>query len=463
MASGMYLEKIRSDGLAHLSYMIGHDGLAAVIDPRRDCGVYLNMAQQRGARIDYIFETHRNEDYVIGSTELARMTGAEILHGKRLDFKYGRAVEEGDSFELGDLRLEVLETPGHTFESVSIAVMDKKFGERPVAVFTGDALFVGDVGRTDFFPDQAEKVAGLLYDSIFHKILPLGDQAILYPAHGAGSVCGEGMAEREFSTLGMERYSSPVLQKKDRDDFIRFKVNEHHEMPPYFKKMEILNLDGSAAPLGQIPFPGPLAVSSFNRSVNSGDIVLDVRSPEAIGGALIPGSLGIPLHMIPAFGGWLLPYDRDILLVVPGQEDVKTAFRYLIRLGYDRVKGFLDEGLHAWEIAGRPYQAIPSVHTGELVRRITRKEDFLLLDVRKKSEFREARLPGAVHTYVGELPNNLHKIPRDKPVVTFCGSGQRAVIAATILKREGYEKVENCLGSMAACSAVGCPVIRGDE
>jgi len=141
---------------------------------------------------------------------------------------------------------------------------------------------------------------------------------------------------------------------------------------------------------------------------------------------------------------------------------VETAFRYLIRLGYDRVKGFLYEGLHAWEIAGRPYQAIPSVHTGELVRRIQGKEDFMLLDVRKKNEFREARLPGAFHIYVGELPNHLDKVPRDKPVVTFCGSGQRAVIAATVLKRAGYEQVENCLGSMAACSAIGCPVISGD-
>lgn len=462
MASAMYLEKIRSQGLAHLSYLIAHKGRAAVIDPRRDCSVYVDRASRKGARIEYVFETHRNEDYVIGSMELARMTGAEILHGNQLDFRYGRAVKKDDTFDLGDLRLKILETPGHTFESVSIAVTDKGSGETPVAVFTGDALFVGDVGRTDFFPDRAEEVAGLLYDSIFHKILHLGDQAILYPAHGAGSVCGEGMAEREFSTLGLERLSNPALRKKDRDDFIRFKVNEYHYMPPYFKQMEKLNLEGSATPLGQISGVGPLTVSSFNERVQGGDIVLDVRSPEAIGGALIPGSFGIPLFMIPAFAGWLLPYDRDILLVVHNHDEVNAAFSYLIRLGYDRIKGFLDEGLHAWEIAGRPYQVIPSVHTGELVRRIERKEDFMLLDVRKESEYREARLPGAFHLYVGELPDNLDKVPRGKPVVTFCGSGQRAVIASTILKRAGYEKVETCLGSMAACSAVGCPVIQGD-
>ena len=224
MASGMFLETIRSEGLAHLSYVIGHDGQAAVIDPRRVCRVYVDMANRKEARIEYIFETHRNEDYVIGSKELARLTGAEILNGNRLNFGYGRAVHQGDAFELGDLRFRVIETPGHTFESISIVVTDEGFGQTPVAVFTGDALFVGDVGRTEFFPDLAEEVAGLLYDSIFHKILSFGDQAIFYPAHGAGSVCGEAMAEREFSTLGLERPSNPVLRKKDRNEFIRFKV-----------------------------------------------------------------------------------------------------------------------------------------------------------------------------------------------------------------------------------------------
>jgi hydroxyacylglutathione hydrolase len=463
MAPGMFLETIRSPGLSHLSYLIGHQGRAAVIDPRRDCHVYVDMVNRRGARIEYIFETHRNEDYVIGSRDLARMTGAEIYHGSRLDFGYGRPVLDGDTFDLGDIRLQILETPGHTFESISIAVIDTGFGEGAVAVFTGDALFVGDVGRTDFFPDQAEEVAGLLYDSIFNKIFPLGDQAILYPAHGAGSVCGEGMAEREFSTLGTERRYNPALQKKEKDDFIRFKVNENHDMPPYFRRMEKYNQEGSAPPVERLIVPKPLTAALFSDRKEGGALILDVRSPEAIGGALIPGSLGIPLDMLPAFAGWFLPYDRDLLLVVDDYDDVETAFRHLIRIGYDHVIGFLDEGLHAWEISGRPYQTIPAVHTGELVRRINQKEDFMLLDVRKRSEFQEARLPGATHVYVGELLDNLHKIPKEKNTVTFCGSGQRAVIAATILKREGYENIANCLGSMAACSAVGCPVIQGEQ
>ena len=463
MASGMFLETVRSPGLSHLSYIIGHQGRAAVIDPRRDCDIYVDMANRRGARIDYIFETHRNEDYVIGSKDLARMTGADIYHGSHMDFEYGHSVSDGDTFDLGDLRLKILETPGHTFESISIAVIDAGFGEDAAGVFTGDALFVGDVGRTDFFPDQAEEVAGLLYDSIFKKILPLGDQVILYPSHGAGSVCGEGMAEREFSTLGMEKRYNPALQKKNREDFIRFKLNEQHDMPPYFRRMEEFNQEGSAPSIGHLSIPKPLTASWFNDLVDSGAVILDVRSPEAIGGALIPGSLGIPLAMVTAFAGWFLPYDRDLLLVVDAYDEVETAFRHLTRIGYDRVAGFLDDGLHAWEVSGRDYQSIPTVRTRELVRRINRKENFTLLDVRKKKEFQQARLPGALHVYVGELPDNLDKVPKDKDTVTFCGSGQRAVIAATILKNAGHENVANCLGSMAACSAVGCPVIEGGQ
>jgi len=459
----MFLKKFRSEGLAHLSYIIGHKGRAAVIDPRRDVQIYVEAANRHGARIERIFETHRNEDYVIGSPELAQMTGADIYHGGHLDFAYGNPVSDGDTFDIGDLTLKIIETPGHTFESISIAVIDTSFGSKPVAVFTGDALFVGDVGRTDFFPDRAEEVAGLLYDSIFDKILPLGDQAILYPAHGAGSVCGDGMAEREFSTLGIERRYNSALQKKSREDFIQLKVSEVHDQPPYFRQMERYNQEGSAPPVARRHLAKPLDAALFKTYLQNGALALDVRDPEAIGGALIPGSLGIPLDMVPAFAGWFLSYEQDILLIVHDYRDVATAVNHLTRIGYDRVTGFLDEGLHAWEIDGQPYQTIPSVHSQELVQRIQREEDFLLLDVRKKNEFEEGHLPGALNLYVGELPEHFDHVPGDKPIVTFCGSGQRAVIAATLLKREGYEHVENCLGSMAACAAVGCPVIDPRE
>lgn len=459
MAGSMFLEKVKSEGLAHISYIVGHGGQAAVIDPRRDCAVYVEIAHQNGARITHIFETHRNEDYVIGSRDLARRTGALIHHGKNLHFAYGQPVAEGDAFELGDIRLTVLETPGHTFESISIALADKSYGNKPVAVFTGDCLFIGAVGRTDFFPDRAREVAGLQYDSIFHKILPLGDQVILLPAHGAGSVCGSGMADREFSTLGFERMYNPDLQRRDREDFIAKKIGEKPAQPAYFRQMEEYNQQGSAPLLDRLPKPPPLPPDAFAKAMQQGALAVDLRSPEAFAGAFIPGSMAMPLDMVPGFAGFFLPYDREILLIADTYRDVETAVRHFVRLGFDRLAGYLAAGMHGWETSGRRYDRTAAVHVDELVRRIRQQEQFTLLDVREESELAETgRLPGAHHIFLGDLPERLDQVPKDKPVTAFCGSGQRAIIAASILKQHGFGRVENSLGSMAACQAEGCPI-----
>ena len=454
----MFLEKIHSEGLSHLSYIIGHGGRAAVVDPRRDCEIYLEIASRNGAVITHIFETHRNEDYVIGSTGLALKTGAEIYHGKAMDFEYGTPVSGGDSFDLGDLTLEVIETPGHTYESISITVSDRSFGKAPVAVFSGDTLFSGDVGRTDFFPEKAEEMAGLLYDSIFEKLLPLGDHVILLPAHGAGSVCGSDMADREFTTLGYERINNPKLKYIDRQTFIEHKVNEHHYKPPYFKQMEKLNTQGSAVVPASVRVPPPRDAGYFDKAMQKGMIALDIRSPEAFAGAFIPGSLAIPVDMVPAYAGWFISYEKPVGLISDHLEDVDKAVRYLLRLGYDSIDGYLENGLTAWEVSGRRYDRIPAVHAAELVKRMQNEQAFTLLDVRKKEEVEAGRLPGSLHIFLGELPHKLDQIPRFKPVTTFCGSGQRAIIAASILKQHGFDEVEDSLGSMAACSAIGCPI-----
>jgi len=463
MAGTMFLEKIKSESLAHLSYIVGHGGRAAVIDPRRDCEIYVTIAHQNGSKITHIFETHRNEDYVIGSSDLARRTGAEIFHGKNLNFAYGNPVVEGDAFDFGDVRLKILETPGHTFESISIALLDKSFGDQAIGVFTGDCLFIGSVGRTDFFPDRAREVAGLQYDSIFDKILPLGDQVILYPAHGAGSVCGSGMADREFSTLGYERVFNPSLQVENREAFIERKINAHEYQPPYFRKMEEYNLNGSAPALDRLPQPPPMDPQAFDAAIRRGALAIDLRSPEAYAGAFVPQSLAIPLPMVPAFAGYFVPYDQDMVLVASNFSDIEMAVRHFIRLGFDRTTGFLAQGLHGWETSGLPYDRIPAVHVDELVRRIKAKENFTLLDVREESEIKQTgMLPGAMHIFLGDLPEQIDKVPRDKPVTTFCGSGQRAIIAASILKQKGYKEVEDSLGSMAACISGGCPIEKQD-
>lgn len=455
----MFLEKIKSEGIAHLSYMLGSGHQAVVIDPRRDIDVYLQIAREKSVNITHIFETHRNEDYVIGSIPLAQATGAEIFHGKGLEFSYGNTVSQGDHFKIDAVRLEILETPGHTFESISIAVYDPGFGDKAVGVFTGDALFVGDVGRTDFFPEQAQKVAGLLYNSLFEKILPLGDQAILYPAHGAGSVCGSGMASREFSTLGYERMFNPVLQKTNRDDFIRYKTTERHHLPPYFKTMEKYNQQGP--PLNHLAVTLPaLSVGSFQTQQQQGMQAVDTRSPEAIAGVYLPGTLAIPLKMLPAFAGWFLEYGRPIGLIVDSPDAMETAVQHLYRLGFDEVVGYLADGMHAWEVSGKTYDRIPAIHAKTLQKLIEIGENITILDVRSRDEYETGHLPNSLNIYVGHLPSKLSDIPKDKPIVTFCGSGRRAMIAASILKINGFEDVQDCLGSMEACLKVGCDVIK---
>lgn len=455
----MFLETVKSNGLSHLSYIVGDGGYAAVIDPRRDSGVYLDIAYRNGAQIQYIFETHRNEDYVIGSQELARMTGAEIYHGKELPFAYGRITEEGDIFKFGQGQLKILKTPGHTFESISLVLYDIGSGDTPLGVFTGDALFIGDVGRTDFFPDRLEETASLLYESIFNKLLPLGDQVILYPAHGAGSVCGAGMADRDFSTIGFERHNNQALQFESKQKFIRAKTTERHTKPPYFAKMEEYNLNG-APPVEPIYPPKPFHADQFEQVMQEGMFVVDTRSPEAFAGAYIPGSVAIPLEMLSVYAGWFLTYDTDIGLIVESYQNLDTALRHLARIGYDRITGYLEQGLHDWEIQGKYYETIPAIYAGEIQRRIKDEENFTLLDVRTRNEFEAGHLPNAQHIFLGELPDKLDEIGAQRPVTTFCGSGQRAIIAASLLKKHGFSNVEDCLGSMQACSRGVCELIK---
>lgn len=455
------MEIVRSEGLAHLSYLIGDKGKAAVIDPRFDCEIYEDTAYRHNLRISHIFETHCNEDYVTGSTRLAKRTGAKIYHGRNAPFTYGNAVSEGDTFELGNILIRILETPGHTPESISIVFSDTCFSKEPVAVFSGDTMFVGDVGRTDLFSNQTGNSAGLLYDTLHKRLLPLGDHVILYPAHGGGSLCGTSIASREFSTLGYERKYNPVFQMS-RNEFITYKMNEHHYKPPYFDVMQRYNLEGAPS-LKNISWPAPIHVDEFAKAISNGMTVLDVRGLEAFANAYIPGSIAIPLEIIPLFAGWFLSYDSPIGLVIDQYDQAEIAARYLIRLGYDNIVGYLEHGMYEWEASGRKCDRIPAVYTGEILRRLHTKNTFTLLDVRCKEEYEKGHLPNAINIYVGELPKYLDKIPTGKPITCFCTTGRRAIIAASILKRNGFQDVEDWLGSITACSALGCPVITGPE
>jgi hydroxyacylglutathione hydrolase len=269
------------------------------------------------------------------------------------------------------------------------------------------------------------------------------------------------MADREFSTLGYERKSNPDLQYDSREDFVANKINETHNKAPYFRKMEELNRRG-AVPMDLLPDPSPFSAEQFDRAMEAGMACVDLRSPEAFAGAFIPGSLAIPLEMISAYAGYFLSYDRRLGFVADRRRDVAGAVRQLIRIGFDDIAGYLDGGMHAWETSGKRYDRIAAVHVDELTRRFEEKADFTLLDVREEEEVQQSgTFADALHIFLGDLPDRIDEVPRNKPVVTFCGSGQRAIIAASILKQHGYDRVADNLGSMAACQAAGCPIVDG--
>ncbi|MFE8070470.1 rhodanese-like domain-containing protein [Marinobacteraceae bacterium S3BR75-40.1] len=453
----MQLEKIKTEGIAHLSYMVIDGKQAAVIDPRRDTEQYLEKARNAGAQITHVFETHRNEDYVVGSHALAEQTGARVYHGP-VDggeaVRHANTVRENDQFDIGSARLRILETPGHTHDSISIALMDTDVSEQdPVAVFTGDTLFIGDVGRTDFYPQQREEMAAQLYHSLFDKLLPLGDGVMVLPAHGAGSVCGNAMADREFSTLGFERQQNPRLQLS-RDEFIKAKSEEHHYIPPYFEAMEEANQNAPGR--SEVPHPLPLGPSEFGKALENGALAVDLRTAEAYCGAHIPGSLSLPADVIPAYAGWMLRYDQDLVLIADGPAMLDSGVHALYRLGFDRIQGYLQPDMTAWEASGADYRGVPTLSAKGLKARYDEGEAFALLDVRSIEEFEAGHLRDATHLYLGHLPDQLKELPRERPIVTFCGSGKRASVAASLLLRHGFRQVENCLGSMQACKVIGC-------
>ena len=455
----MLFERVESEGLAHYSYIVGDGNEALVIDPRRDCDLYQKMATAAGMRITTVLETHRNEDYVVGSVELSARTGAKIFHADgHLDYRYGEAVEDGMRWKVGRFEVEAISTPGHTLGSMSYLLRDS--GGDPWIVFTGDALFAGDLGRVDFMGmDRAEEMAGLLFDSIFDRLLPLGDGVIACPAHGAGSVCAASIADRKWTTLGIERKRNPRLQIESKEEFAQ-DMAVALEMPPYFKEMERLNLVGAPL-LSSLPEPSPLPAREFAIGSDE-EIVLDTRMELAFGAAAVPGSLSIWLGGVPSFAGWFLPYDKEVLLV-DETGDPGEAVRRLRRLGFDSIRGYLSGGMVAWHTAGMESSSIATANVHDLCLRLDRqeKERGWILDVRSGDELQKTgRISGSHHIHLTELPERIGEVPMDRHVYIFCGSGLRAMVAASILKRRGWKDLTVILGGLAGWSSAKCPVVR---
>ncbi|WAC04004.1 MAG: MBL fold metallo-hydrolase [Methanoregula sp.] len=453
----MLFRTIVSEGIAHNSYIVGSGGVAAVIDPRRDYEVFLDIADQSETVITHIFETHRNEDYFVGSRDLAARCGAGIYHGRQLPFAYGVPVKEGDRFRFGSLEIAVLETPGHTEESISLVLRDLAVSPDPYMIFSGDTIFSGDIARTDFFgKDRNAEMAAKIFDSINNKILALGDGVIICPAHGAGSVCGGEITDHLFTTVGYERRTNRQI-KMGREAFIRQRVTESPYVPPYFRHMEKYNL-GEGHATGDVSHSRPLGISQVHDLMKSGAQIVDIRSPTSFSGGYIRDSLSIWREGIPAFAGWFLSYEKPIILVDDFNVGLDMVFRHFGRLGYDNITGYLAGGFPAWSRGAQEIAVIDTCSVQQLKGRLE-KETPYILDVRDIKNYNSVgHIRGAHHIYVGELPQRLAEIPKNEHVVICCDAGYKGSLAASILARNRYHDISNVLGGMQAWVRAGFPV-----
>jgi len=461
----LVFEPFYTDGLAQISYLIGDSkaAVAAVIDPRRDIDIYLQMAKARGLRIAYAIETHIHADFVSGAQALAKRTGAQIIGGRADNYEFElRQVSGGETIELGQATLQVMHTPGHTPEHISLQLFDAQQGDQPIALFTGDTLFNLDVGRPDLLGEGSErKLAGALYHTLFDHYLPLGDRIEIYPCHGAGSARGKSIGDRRHSTLGSERLFNPALrEQRSEDEFIDWLLADMPEPPRHYARLKQLNVR-SAVQMEGASLPPPLAPSEFETLAARGMQVVDVRSILAFGGGHVPGAINIALrNEFVNWAGWMLDDARPILLVGESADDVHQAVTQLYRIGLDDIRGYLRNGMTDWQNAALPLNRLQEWTVHELNAR-REAPDVQVLDVRSPQEVAAGRVPGARHIFVAHLADRLNELDPDKTTATYCGSGYRASIAASILKKAGFCDVANVPGSWMAWKAANLPVQEG--
>jgi len=450
------LKRVRSEGLAHISYFLESSGESVVIDPRRDIDEYLELSQAKGASVLLVLETHRNEDLVSGALELANATGAAIYHGGQLEFGYGNPLEEGQEFRIGGLSIKAIHTPGHTYESYCYLVSG---AQGPFLLFSGDTLFAGDVGRTDLAgQESARDLSEKMYDTLHRKVIPLGKEIMVLPAHGAGSVCGHDISEREMTTIGLEVRDDKVLSLS-LPDFVMHKMSESMERPTYFDRMEALNLHGPII-LGSLPRPPAMTPKQVREAQEGGAFVLDVREPHSYAAAHVPGSLSVWLEGIPVYGGYVIPYGRPLVLVTECQKDVEKAVRFLVRIGYEDMIGHLRQGMEAWIKGGNAITSIAASTVQEVRAKQMAGDDMLLVDLRDRRELESGVIPNAKIVHLGALRERASELPADRDLVLFCGSGNRGGIAASMLRNIGIKNVRIMLGGFAAWSKNGYPVER---
>src|SRR5215213_6343522 len=458
----MYFKQFYLGCLAHASYLIGSDGEAAVVDPQRDVDEYLGEASAQGLQIKYVIETHLHADFVSGHQEIAARTGAEIVFGAQAGAEFEhRAVRDGEEIRMGQIVLRFIETPGHTPEGICVLVTDTEHPNEPQKLLTGDTLFIGDVGRPDLAGGKGytpQMMAEMMYDSLHGKLLKLPDEVEVYPAHGAGSMCGRNMSKETSSTIGEQRKFNYALKPMAKEQFVAMMTADLIEAPAYFPRDMEINRSGARG-LSELSPPMALSPSQISEFRDVGHMLLDVRSAADFGAAHVPGSMNIGLGgQFAMWAGSLIPLNSAIVVIADTSAQVDETVVRLARVGIENVQGYLDGGVQSWRDAGLPVETIPQVTVAELNERIG-NHDVQIVDVRRPAEYVNGHVPRAMNAPLASLDQSLGplKLEKDKLTAVICAGGYRSSAAASLLQKQGFSSLLNVAGGTGAWINAGYP------
>jgi hydroxyacylglutathione hydrolase len=463
----MYTQQFFVEGLGCASYLVGceAEGVAAVIDPDRSVQKYLDTAASRGMKITHIIETHLHADHVSGNTDLAVRTGADIyLHeASSAEFEH-KPLREGDVLALGNIRLKVVHTPGHTPESITLLISDTTRAEEPWLALTGDTLFVGDIGRPDLVgAEAANGLAADLHTSLFAKLLQHDDSLLVYPGHGAGSLCGKSIGAMRSTTLGYERKYNPALATRELEEFVLFATSDLPEQPGNHRRIKSMNRKG-VKPLGDIRAK-PLSIREAIPHFQRGAGLLDTRSKDAFVQAHVPGSVHLEADdQLSNRIGFIFPPEVPVILLLSEPADYEKIVYSLARVGYQDVVGYLAEGLDVWEKMGLPLTAgdIQDIQPAELNDLLMSRNGSrpVVVDVRESWEYQRGHIPGALLMPLGQLSARLHELDPEKPVAVICATGNRSQSASALLGQKGFKSVYNVVGGTSEWARSGFEIVR---
>jgi len=454
----MYFEQFYLGCLAHASYMLASEREAVVIDPQRDVDIYLKAAEEHEFKIRHIFETHLHADFVSGHKELAARTGANIYIGTRAGARFPHIdVQDGFELRVGKIVLKVLDTPGHTPESICLVIIDEGKSTSPWAVLTGDTLFLGDVGRPDLSKTHTPaELAGMLYESLHRKLLALPDDVLVYPAHGAGSLCGRNMRAERSSTIGTERLTNYAVQIKSKEEFVRQLTANLPTRPEYFLQDAEINREGAPTLSDLVELP-PISAGELKSKLAEGIVALDVRPGDQFASGHVPGSINIALSgQFASWAGAVLGLSARPVLIADSRDQLSEARLRLARVGIENVRGYLSGGIEAWKHAGFALSELPQITVQVLLDRL-QSHASQVLDVRREPEWQAGHIEGAAWWPLDNFKISPPEIDRDRPIAVHCKSGYRSMIACSLLQRAGFSNVTNVIGGFDAWQQAKLP------